>query len=195
MTEISKEILEKKISEGLTRRQIARWLNCSNSNIVYYFNKFNLITKQEKLKKLGIKKCPCCLEILSIKEFNNRTRNGKKIINGATYCKYCQSAESSMRKYNFTQQCVDYKGGECEICGYNESIGALEFHHKDRSKKDFEIGKLTSKTFSDIVKKELDKCMLLCKNCHGEIHFNENSRLIYSEGIWKIKNDKRQIIK
>lgn len=185
------------IRKGLTERSIAEHFSCSQTNVRYWLAKYDLKTEQnaKALYKKGLKYCPCCGEVKALTEFNKRTRNGVVKEYGAVYCKDCTSAESSVRKYNFTQKCVDYKGGACEICGYDKSIGALEFHHIDRATKKFEIGKLTSKTFSDQVKKELDKCMLLCKNCHGEIHHNERDLLIFNQGIWKIKNDKRQIIK
>lgn len=63
---------------------------------------------------------------------------------------------------------VEYKGGECEICGYKKSFRALEFHHKDPSKKDFTI---SGKSWSfERLKIEVDKCILVCSNCHAEIH-------------------------
>lgn len=66
------------------------------------------------------------------------------------------------------QKLVDYKGGKCQICGYNRWVGNLAFHHRDPSKKDFTI---TAKTIAfDKLKTEVDKCVLLCHVCHGEVH-------------------------
>ena len=63
---------------------------------------------------------------------------------------------------------VEYKGGECERCGYNKCIGALEFHHLDPTEKEFP---LTGNTNSLVRQKaEADKCILVCANCHREIH-------------------------
>lgn len=63
---------------------------------------------------------------------------------------------------------VEYKGGCCSRCGYGKSIGALEFHHLDPSEKDFAIG---GKSWSyERLKEEVDKCILVCANCHVEIH-------------------------
>ena len=63
---------------------------------------------------------------------------------------------------------VEYKGGQCERCGYDKCIAALEFHHLDPSTKEFG---LTGNTYSlDRQKKEADKCILVCANCHREIH-------------------------
>ncbi len=63
---------------------------------------------------------------------------------------------------------VEYKGGCCKICGYKKSIGALEFHHTDPNEKDFAI---SGKSYSfERLKKEVDKCILVCSNCHIEVH-------------------------
>jgi len=63
---------------------------------------------------------------------------------------------------------VAYKGSKCESCGYNKSYSVLQFHHKDPKEKDFTIGG-SSYSFERL-KKEADKCMLLCSNCHIELH-------------------------
>lgn len=65
---------------------------------------------------------------------------------------------------------VDYKGGRCELCGYNRCIEALEFHHTDSFGKDFSISEKGYTRSWDAVREELDKCMLLCANCHRELH-------------------------
>lgn len=63
---------------------------------------------------------------------------------------------------------IEYKGGCCFNCGYKKSIRSLTFHHLDPNKKDFNIG---GKSWSlERLKIEVDKCILVCANCHGEIH-------------------------
>lgn len=68
------------------------------------------------------------------------------------------------------RKAVDYKGGKCERCGYNKYVGALEFHHTNPTEKDFNIGSKGHTRAWDKVKIELDKCQLLCSNCHKEVH-------------------------
>jgi DNA invertase Pin-like site-specific DNA recombinase len=64
---------------------------------------------------------------------------------------------------------VDYKGGRCNKCGYDKCIDALEFHHLNPEDKDFTI---SGKSWSiERLKKEVDKCILVCSNCHKEIHY------------------------
>lgn len=66
-----------------------------------------------------------------------------------------------------------YKGKKCEICGYDKCEGALEFHHLNPLEKDFQIGDidLSNNLNIDDLKKEVDKCQLLCANCHREQHY------------------------
>lgn len=63
---------------------------------------------------------------------------------------------------------INYKGGKCQICGYYKSSRALQFHHINPDEKDFTI---SGKNYSwDKMVKEVDKCILLCGNCHSEVH-------------------------
>jgi hypothetical protein len=73
------------------------------------------------------------------------------------------------RQRRLKQQAVEYKGGRCVKCGYCRYVGALEFHHLDPSGKDVTISHLGHTTFRKITA-ELDKCILVCANCHREIH-------------------------
>lgn len=68
---------------------------------------------------------------------------------------------------------VDYKGGKCIKCGYDKCYDALEFHHRNMDEKEFSPSKLVRNNKWETVKKELDKCDLLCSNCHKEIHHIE----------------------
>jgi len=71
-------------------------------------------------------------------------------------------------KKNNKLKLIEYKGGGCEICGYNKCESALEFHHLNPLLKDFSISN-NSYSF-DKMKLEVDKCALLCSNCHREVH-------------------------
>lgn len=71
---------------------------------------------------------------------------------------------------------IEYKGGKCILCGYDKCKTSLSFHHLNPKEKDFTI---SGKSFSwDKLKLELDKCVLLCLNCHQELHDNYNKNNI-----------------
>lgn len=66
------------------------------------------------------------------------------------------------------KEIVDLIGGKCQICGYNRVIRNLAFHHI--SNKKFTISSRAFQYSMDSVLTEVKKCILVCHNCHGEIH-------------------------
>lgn len=72
---------------------------------------------------------------------------------------------------------IDYLGGKCSKCGYNDCIDALETHHVDPNEKDFSLSMRGLTRSWKKIKKELDKCILVCANCHREIHYELNKNL------------------
>lgn len=97
------------------------------------------------------------------------------------WCKECAKDDAKMKSKTYKILCVEYKGGKCVGCGYNKYLAALEFHHLDLTQKDFAVAANgytgDYNKLSDKVTKELDKCVLLCSNCHRETH--------NPESIWK----------
>jgi transcription elongation factor Elf1 len=63
---------------------------------------------------------------------------------------------------------VEYKGGKCVFCGYDKYVGALDFHHLED--KSFGISAKGYTRSWEAVKEELNKCILVCANCHRELH-------------------------
>ena len=85
----------------------------------------------------------------------------------------CNSCNVTLFRKRRKEKCVEYKGGKCELCGYNKCIASLQFHHKDPSKKDFGLSQNGMPRSWDKCKNELDKCVLVCANCHFELHYTE----------------------
>ena len=67
------------------------------------------------------------------------------------------------------ERAVYVMGGKCVCCGYNRCITALEFHHLNPEEKDFTLGQNANLGWDKICA-ELPKCVLVCANCHREIH-------------------------
>ncbi|MDP3987295.1 MAG: hypothetical protein Q8P81_03660 [Nanoarchaeota archaeon] len=85
----------------------------------------------------------------------------------------CGTCSVNERRFSIKKKCVDYKGGKCMMCGYSKCSRSLSFHHIE-GKKDFGVSGNHCRKWED-VKKELDKCILVCCNCHMEIHEKENT--------------------
>lgn len=84
------------------------------------------------------------------------------------------------RAYSITQQrravkrqLLKVKGGKCQKCGYDKCVEALEFHHIDHTEKEFELKCSSGIRPMYEYYKELEKCILVCANCHREIHHDE----------------------
>lgn len=84
----------------------------------------------------------------------------------------------TIRRRCMKRKALHYSGGCCVKCGYKRCAAALVFHHTDPTKKDFQIG--SGRTLGwDSIKLEVDKTVLLCGNCHSELHF----------GLWVLTDD------
>ena len=116
---------------------------------------------QTKYNEIGNLKKVVKLYHISFERLSKVIKHGKKKKVSNT------EAVESWRKRK-KKALVEYKGGKCQCCGYSRCIEALEFHHLDPNIKSFTIsGK--SKSFNSL-KSEVDKCILVCSNCHKEIH-------------------------
>lgn len=89
---------------------------------------------------------------------------------GRYRCKKCAVEAVQRRRKKTKELLVEYKGGKCEICGYDKCISALEFHHIASGEKEFGIGQKGYTRSFEKNKEEVDKCILVCANCHREIH-------------------------
>ena len=99
---------------------------------------------------------------------------GKQTLFCSTNCKNKQhQSYLSQKKRGIVRklQFINQSGGKCAICGYNKNISALIFHHLDPKEKDFklDVRSLSNRT-NDKNNQELSKCILLCSNCHAEVH-------------------------
>lgn len=74
----------------------------------------------------------------------------------------------ALRRRALREQAIAYRGGSCQICGYCRCPAALDLHHLDPRTKDFTIS--NRMTSFEAIRRELDKCALLCATCHREVH-------------------------
>jgi len=73
------------------------------------------------------------------------------------------------RRKMIKRKAVAFFGGEC-FCGYNKCDKVLEFHHLNPGEKDFNLSLRGHSRSWERVKEELIKCIMVCANCHREIH-------------------------
>lgn len=110
-------------------------------------------------------------------DFNPKRKQGHTL-------ERCNSCGVNTRRFSLKERCIAYMGGSCSRCGYNKSKRALSFHHKDPTQKKFQIS--GKHCFSwEKIRVELDKCIMLCANCHMEDH-EEESNLTRKSNGWSI---------
>lgn len=112
-----------------------------------------------------MKLCIKCQETKPLESFYEQSDRKS----GSSYCKSCFNKYCVERWIEKKKLAIKYKGGSCIKCGFNKHYAALQFHHIDPSTKEYTWDKLKLKSWDKIVK-ELDKCELLCANCHSILH-------------------------
>jgi hypothetical protein len=98
------------------------------------------------------------------------------IINGKTYrrhkCRACKQARQRERRQEVWARLAEYKKTlSCVRCGFAD-YRALDFHHLDPGEKDVAVADFVSRGASSAkIKKEIEKCVVLCANCHRIEHY------------------------
>jgi len=110
----------------------------------------------KKIHKTGATECEQCQRKYIYTKKSGHTR------------KICNSCVVNNRRFAQKIRMVEYKGGKCSLCGYHKCLAALGFHHLDPHTKLFTISGNHCLSW-DKLKNELDKCILVCANCHKEL--------------------------
>ena len=164
---MDRDTLENLVNCDMSQRDLADYFGVARNSIRYWLNKYNISTNYKKRDALPDRKiCPSCKKDKLNSEFY---RIKSREFDLGSMCKSCVLDDRIIRRKNLKQDCVDYKGGECQYCGYNNCNRALDFHHIDPKTKKFAISQYR-KADGYSLKAELDKCILVCSNCHREIH-------------------------
>ncbi len=166
---MEKSKLEEYISQGLNDSEIAKIEGCHRTTIGKLKKKFSL-----DIEKVKFTHCKLCNNEIQDND-KNRSR--------------CMSCNTRIRRYRAKAAAVEYKGGCCNRCKWKGSIAAFEFHHVNDDK-EFNIGSAANKSW-EVIKKEIDKCELLCSNCHRIEHSKHDNELFMEE----VKNYNGNLLK
>ena len=141
----------------LTTKELVKHFGCTRQHIEYLRRKYDLRAS----KIIPKYSCRICGE----------TDPNKFYKTYVYICGKCQNSKNKSLLVSVKLELIEYKGNKCQICGYDKCDSALEFHHLNPKEKDNHISKMIqTRVDIDIIKKEVDKCILVCANCHREIH-------------------------
>ena len=179
MTDIVEEF-KQYILAGKTIKELQEIYNWSRTKVTDFKREHGLVGLSPNSKKLdrnsGNKICNSCNRLLSLSEFYSNGRTSMGLIKYKPTCSRC---ENSARKSNFESLIATYLGTknqkyECTKCRYTGIFGSLDFHHRNPKEKDFNIGdnnsSISVERFMSSIVPELEKCDLLCPNCHRQEH-------------------------
>lgn len=145
------EEIQKLLDNGLNFSEIAEITKLHRTTI-------SRLVKKNNLTQVGKEKNTNC--VICGKNLGENKKNNTK----------CKTCVTRLRRFKIKIKSVKYLGGKCVRCGYDENIAALTFHHLEPNTKDFNISShKNSKSWVE-VSKELDKCVILCANCHNIEH-------------------------
>ena len=115
--------------------------------------------------------CSKCGRELPLEQFHwrNKTQGTRR-----SECKECHNTQVKIRYQENKNMINQSKQGKCcARCGYNECLEALEFHHKNPEEKKDSVARLSTHYSLEDGIKEIEKCILLCANCHRYFHYLE----------------------
>ncbi len=141
---IEKTTLVRLLQQHPSTERVAKELNCSPGNVLYWERKYGL---QPAFASCGN---------------GRRTRSPEEM---AAY----MTSNPTLRRRNLKAKAIAFKGGKCMLCGYDQCNAALEFHRVDNRMKTFGLSRKGIIRSWDSIEKELDKCVLICANCHREV--------------------------
>lgn len=124
-----------------------------------------------------IKKCCTCKADKTSSAFSpdKRKQDGLN-----SQCRRCQLDAKKVKRFNNKLKAVTYLGGKCQRCGIESNcLDIFDFHHRNPDEKEDSLNRLVNSDWDSIVS-ELDKCDLLCSNCHKITH-------------WELRNKKESI--
>lgn len=166
---IDREPLEDAIARGLSVRAIAAEQRVSYATVRHWLRKHGLETGQARRRRTTMEtladedgrevaECPK----------HGRTAFGART-GGGWRCLACRGEHVVARRRRVKAILVEEAGGRCCQCGYDRSIAALQFHHRDPGQKAFSIAYRGVTRSLEAARLEAAKCALLCANCHAEV--------------------------
>jgi transposase len=166
---IEREVLESLSAEGLSIRAMAERLNLSYATVRHWLTKFEIATpRTRRLAETAVARASDAALVEATCDQHGLVMFGRRA-EGGYRCLRCRAEAVVVRRRRVKLALVEGAGGACAVCGYDRSAVALQFHHVDPSAKEFGIADRGVARSISRARAEVDKCVLLCANCHAEV--------------------------
>jgi transposase len=172
---IERARLEDLVDRGMTIAQISAEVGLSKGAVRHWMMVYGLRTVRARGERTAIARAAKEVGRLTITMMCRHHGETEFILEGRGYyrCKRCRAEAVVRHRQKLKTTLVREAGGRCCICGYDQFVGALEFHHLDPSQKRLALSSQGVTYSLDRLRAEARKCVLLCANCHAEV---ENGR-------------------
>lgn len=161
--------LQALVNQGLSTRDIATRLECSQATVRHWLKKHDVQTRRSERRQLANEAVASGVpDVQAECRRHGYTAHRVRPKHGLV-CLRCRSEAVSRRRRKVKRILVAEAGGACCICGYSRSAVALEFHHVDPTTKSFSIGEAGVTRSLERARQEARKCVLICANCHAEV--------------------------
>jgi transposase-like protein len=169
---LARDELAQLVEQGATFAQIAAAVDRSKATVRHWLIRYGLKTRggpgrrpaaaAKAAKQAG-------LTTVSMRCVRHGDTEFTLTARGYYRCKKCRSAAVARRRRKVKAILVEEAGGCCCICGYSRNMRALHFHHLEPSQKRHAINAKGVAIALDRPRGEVQKCVLLCSNCHAEV--------------------------
>ncbi len=161
---MNRATLEPLVEQGLSLRTIARTVDTSPTNARYWIRKYGLKLKQQPFgsgfaRPQTTHRCGRCGEADPAKFYGHKRK----------VCGACHNAYNTKQGQERRLRAVIELGGKCQACGFDKYPCSLDLHHRDSREKAPNFRSMRGWSWERILI-ELQKCILLCKNCHAAHH-------------------------
>jgi transposase len=169
---IDHDLLREMVNEGLSLHEMARRFDRNRSSVRHWLIKYELWplpsakrrAEAQLAREQGLKRVELECRQHGRTEFILEGR-------GSYRCRQCRREAVIRWRRSAKLRLVAEAGGRCQMCGYDEFVGALQFHHLDPSKKAFGLAMRGLTRSIEKLRREAAKCVLLCANCHAKVEW------------------------
>lgn len=169
-SELTREWLESRLLAHSPVREMAELAGCSESKVRYWLRRHGLALPKGGARRAAARKAWTeGRRELRLSCRHHGMTAFAVYADGHYRCKKCRSDRVAAWRRRAKRRLVEEFGGGCALCGYDRSLAALQFHHLDPQSKEFGLALQGRIRAYERLRKEAEKCVLLCANCHAEV--------------------------